>query len=316
MTNDERKEIRPSRGAAGRANYPSIPKLLSALAILIILAMLAMILWNVIYRGAVALSLDFFTTPPEQGMEAGGILPAIIGTLLSVMLMTIFAVPIGVVTAIYLAEYAEPNSRFRKTIELAVANLAGVPSIVLGLFGLGFFINFVGDGIDNLLFAEEVSVWGQPALIWASLTLALLTLPIVVTSTQSALHTVPGAMKEASYALGATKLQTLWGISIPRAVPGILVGTILAVSRAAGAVAPIMFTGVAYYLPYLPTSPDMQFMSLSYHVYALTTQSPDFEATETVLYGTVLVLLLLTFSLNLIAIMIRSRLRRELPDVR
>jgi phosphate transport system permease protein len=189
--------------------------------------------------------------------------------------------------------------------------LAGVPSIVFGLFGLGFFIAFVGGGLDSLFSPDEGPVWGQPAIIWASLTLALLTMPVVIVSTEEALRTIPGDLRDASYALGGSKLQTIWRIIIPQALPGILTGSILAVSRGAGEVAPIMFTGAAYYLPNLPTKLNDQFMELGYHIFVMATQSPDIEATKPILYGTVLVLLLLTFALNIVAIVIRSHMRRS-----
>jgi phosphate transport system permease protein len=200
-------------------------------------------------------------------------------------------------------------------IRIAVANLAGVPSIVFGLFGLGFFIGFIGTGIDSVFFAEGRPVWGQPAIIWAAATLSLLTLPVVIISTEEALRTVPVEIKDASYALGATKLQTIRRVILPQSLPGILTGGILAVSRGAGEVAPIMFTGAAYYLPYLPSKLNDQFMELGYHIYVMATQSPDVEATKPILYGTVLVLLVLTFMLNVTAIMIRSRMRKARANV-
>ena len=203
------------------------------------------------------------------------------------------------------------KSWLARLIRIAINNLAGVPSIVFGLFGLGFFIAFVGGGLDSLFYPDEGPVWGQPAIIWASLTLALLTMPVVIVSTEEALRTIPRELREASYALGGTKLQTLWRIIIPQALPGILTGSILAVSRGAGEVAPIMFTGAAYYLPHLPAKLNDQFMELGYHIFVMATQSPDIEATKPILYGTVLVLLLLTFALNSAAIMIRSRMRRS-----
>jgi phosphate transport system permease protein len=177
------------------------------------------------------------------------------------------------------------------------------------LFGLGFFVSFVGGGIDSAFYGGGRPVWGQPALIWASLTLALLTLPVVIISTEEALRAIPREIKDASYALGATKLQTIRRIILPQAMPGILTGGILAVSRGAGEVAPIMFTGAAYYLPYLPHRLNDQFMELGYHVYVMATQSPDVEKTKPILYGTVLVLLVLTFLLNFVAIFIRSKMR-------
>ena len=288
-----------------------IPKGLTLLASIIIIAMLVIILANITIGGIGTVSLEFLTHPPENGMEAGGIFPAIFGTLFLVIIMVIAVVPIGVFTAVYLQEYTRPDSRMTRLIRVAVNNLAGVPSIVFGLFGLGFFIGFVGGGIDKLFFESQGPVWGQPAIIWAALTLALLTLPVVIVSTEEALRTIPPELKEASYALGATKLQTIRRIIIPQALPGILTGSILAVGRGAGEVAPIMFTGAAYYLPYLPTKLNDQFMELGYHIYVMATQSPDVEKTLPILYGTVLVLLILTFLLNLVAILIRSSMRKK-----
>lgn len=295
-------EFRPKRAGL-------IPRSLTLAAVVIIIAMLAVILWNVVYGGLGTMSWEFISKPPENGMEEGGIFPAIFGTVFLVILMVIIGVPIGVLTAVYLHEYTSPTSRSTRLIRTAINNLAGVPSIVFGLFGLGFFIGFVGHGIDTGLLGAEKPVWGQPAIIWAALTLALLTLPVVIVSTEEALRAIPREIKDASYALGATKLQTIIRIVIPQALPGIFTGAILAISRGAGEVAPIMFTGAAYYLPYLPKALNDQFMELGYHVYVMSTQSPDIEKTKPILYGTVLVLLVLTFMLNFVAILIRSRLR-------
>jgi phosphate transport system permease protein len=217
--------------------------------------------------------------------------------------------PVGVLTAIYLHEYAPRDSRLAEAVRVAVQNLAGVPSIVFGLFGLGFFIQFVGRGLDRALSPPGALRYGQPALIWAALTLAVLTLPVVIVSTEEALRAVPRDWRDASLALGATRSQTLWRVILPSALPGILTGAILAVARGAGEVAPILFTGVAYFLPDLPTNPFSQFMHLGYHVYVLATQSPDVEAARPLLYGTVLVLLALTFALNLVAVVLRMRTR-------
>jgi phosphate transport system permease protein len=196
-------------------------------------------------------------------------------------------------------------------IRAAVTNLAGVPSIVFGLFGLGFFIQFVGRALDRALREPGEVHYGQPGLLWAALTLAVLTLPVVIVSTEEALRAVPRDHRDASLALGATKSQTLVRIVLPGALPGILTGAILAVARGAGEVAPILFTGVAYFLPDLPDSPWSQFMHLGYHTYVLATQSPDVEATRPLLYATVLVLLGLTFVLNAFAITLRTRTRRR-----
>jgi phosphate transport system permease protein len=181
---------------------------------------------------------------------------------------------------------------------------------VFGLFGLGLFISFLGRAIDRALYHGQ-NVYGQGCLLWSSLTLSILTLPVVVVATQEAILAVPRELREGSLALGATRLQTILRVVLPEALGGILTGTILAVSRGSGEVAPILFTGVAYYLPYLPTHLNDQFMNLGYHVYVLATQSPDVERTKPLLYGTALVLLILTFLLNLIAISIRSRRRKR-----
>jgi phosphate transport system permease protein len=286
-----------------------IPRGLTIAATAIIVIMLAIILSNIIWNGAGILGWEFISQPPTHGMEEGGIFPAIFGTVALVILMVIMGIPIGVLTAIYLQEYTRPDSKIARMIRMAINNLAGVPSIVFGLFGLGFFVSFVGRGIDAAFYEGARPVWGQPALIWAALTLALLTLPVVIISTEEALRTIPREIKEASYALGATKLQTIRRIILPQAMPGILTGGILAISRGAGEVAPIMFTGAAYYLPYLPHRLNDQFMELGYHVYVMATQSPDIEKTKPILYGTVLVLLILTFLLNFVAIFLRSRMR-------
>jgi len=286
-----------------------LPRALMLLAVIIILAILAVLLVHVMIGGLGTVSWEFLSSPPTQGMEAGGIFPAIFGTGLLVLLMVIAAVPVGVLTAVYLQEYTNPQSRLTRVLRVAINNLAGVPSIVFGLFGLGFFVGFIGGGLDKLLGSNSGPVWGQPAIIWASLTMALLTLPVVIVSTEEALRAIPRELKEASYALGATKLQTIIRIVIPQALPGIFTGAILAVGRGAGEVAPIMFTGAAYFLPHLPTHLNDQFMVLGYHVYVMATQSPDIEKTKPLLYGTVLVLLVLTFLLNVVAIVIRSRIR-------
>lgn len=288
-----------------------IPKGLTLTAVIFIILIIAVIIGNIIKGGIGIISWDFLSKPPENGMEGGGIFPAIFGTVAMVFLMTIAVVPVGVMTAIYLNEYTSPTSRITRLIRIGINNLAGVPSIVFGLFGLGFFIGFIGSGIDSIFYEGARPVWGQPAIIWAALTMAMLTLPVVIVSTEEALRTIPREIKDASYALGATKLQTIRKIIIPQAMPGILTGTILAINRGAGEVAPIMFTGAAYYLPYLPTKLTDQFMELGYHIYVMATQSPDIEATKPILYGTVLVLLILTFALNIVAIIIRSKLRAK-----
>jgi phosphate transport system permease protein len=284
---------------------------LTTAATAIILAMLVVVLGDVVIGGWGVLTWEFVSAAPREGMTKGGIFPAIFGTVALTLLMTIVAVPAGVATAVYLAEYAPAESRLARLINVAIANLAGVPSIVFGLFGLGFFIATIGHGIDVAAFGGQPT-YGKPSLIWAALTLSILTLPVVVVSTEEALRAVPRELRDGSLALGATKFQTITRVVLPQAVGGILTGGILAVSRGAGEVAPIMFTGAAYFLPYLPTHLNDQFMNLGYHVYVLATQSPDVDRTKPLLYGTVLVLLLLTFLLNIVAIAIRIRFRRRL----
>jgi phosphate transport system permease protein len=281
---------------------------LTGLAVLIILALLFTILGNIVANGWTRISWEFLSGDPREGMTAGGIFPAIFGTALLVLLMTIFVVPLGVLVAIYFSEYADRTSMLYRWSRSAVDNLAGVPSIVFGLFGLGFFVQWVGRGVDTVFFGGHLA-FGQPALIWASLTMAVLTLPVVIVSVEEALRAVPQSFREASYALGATKSQTIFRVVLPDALSGVLTGGILAVSRGAGEVAPILFVGAAYFLPHLPSKLNDQFMELGYHIFVLSTQSPDVEATKPLLYATVLVLLGLTFLLNVVAVVVRARLR-------
>jgi phosphate transport system permease protein len=286
-------------------------KFFSILACVVIIVMLAIILGNIVICGAGTVTFKFLTHAPEMGMTGGGIFPAIFGTFALVVLMTIAVIPLGVATAIYMHEYAPKRSRIVQIVRLAIQNLAGVPAIVFGLFGLGFFIEFVGRGIDKAFFGGNL-IYGQPAIIWASLTLALLTMPTVVVATEEALRAIPQSYREVAYSLGATRWQMIRRVVLPQAVGGILTGGILAISRGSGEVAPVMFTGAAYFLPDLPTKLNNQFMELGYHVYVMTTQSPDVEATRPILYATVLVLLMLTFLLNFSAVMIRAQIRKRL----
>ena len=306
------------------------------LSVVVIVAILIVIIGNIAIHGARTVTWEFITQPPRDGLMAGGIFPAIVGTAALVILMSVAAVPLGVATAIYLHEYtpAEGYSlawrRFRlskgragrkrlfframsallaNVTRSAVANLAGVPSIVFGLFGLGFFIQFIGRAIDRATQPPGEVVWGQGSLLWAAMTLALLTLPTVIVATEEALRTIPQDLREASLALGATQWETIRRVVLPGALPGILTGGILGISRGAGEVAPILFTGAAYYLPFLPHRVTDQFMHLGYHVLILSTQSPDVEATKPLLYGTVFVLLALTFLLNLTGVIIRVKTR-------
>jgi phosphate transport system permease protein len=284
----------------------------TAFASLLIIALIVMIMVNITAGGMKTFSFQFLTEAPTEGMTAGGIYPAIVGTFLRVIIMTMIGVPIGTVTAVYLSEYASSTSRFAQMIRFAVNTLAGVPAIVFGLFGLGFFVQFVGRGMDSALSGSSGLRWGQPNLLWASLTMALFTLPVVIVAVEEAIRTVPRELREASLALGATKWQTIRKIVIPNAFTGVLTGGILAISRGAGEVAPILFTGAAYFLPHLPHSLSDQFMELGYHIYIMTTQSADVEATRGIQYATTMVLLVCTFSLNFIAVFLRYRMRKKI----
>ena len=258
---------------------------LTALAVGLLLFMLALVVVDVVVGGVGVLSWEFLTAAPRKGMTEGGIFPAIVGTVAVTMLMTVAAIPSGVATAVYLTEYAPRQSAIARLVRLCIANLAGIPSIVFGLFGLGFFIATLGKGVDAAVFDGKIT-YAQPCLLWAALTLAMLTLPVVVVSTEEALRAVPRELRDASLALGASQFQTIVRVVLPEAAPGILTGGILAVSRGAGEVAPILFTGVAYFLRDLPTHLNDPFMSLGYHVYVLATQSPNVDRTKPLLYGT------------------------------
>ncbi len=283
---------------------------LTGMSVVIIIAIIVVMFTVIIIGGKDKFTWEFLSTFPQDGMTKGGIFPAIYGTALLVIIMAIAAVPFGTITAIYLTEYASEKSVIAKIIRFAVRTLAVVPSIIFGLFGLGFFIKFVGTGIDTAFLGGNLH-WGQPNILWASLTMSLLTLPVVIVSVEEAILTVPREYREASLALGATKWQTIKKVVIPGSLQGILTGTILAVGRGAGEVAPILFTGAAYYLATLPGSLSDQFMSLGYHIYIMSTQSSNVDQTMPIQFATTLVLLLLTFVLNLIAVVIRVRIRRK-----
>jgi phosphate transport system permease protein len=264
-------------------------------------------------------SASFLLTWPREANTGGGILPALLGTVLMVLLMTVAVVPLGVVAALYLHEYAT-DSFFLRLVRLAVSNLAGVPSIVFGVFGLGFFVYFLGAGIDRLFFADYLPspTFGTGGLVWASLTLALLTVPVVIVATEEGLAAVPRAYRDGSLALGATRFQTLRRIVVPHAMPGILTGVILAVSRGAGEVAPLMLTGVVPLVSDLPVDAaapflhlERKFMHLGFHIYDVGFQSPNVEAAKPLVYSTTLVLILLVVVLNAVAIIMRNQLRRR-----
>jgi len=276
---------------------------------LFIIAIVVVMITVIFIGGKDQLSWEFLTQFPEDGITKGGIFPAIYGTALLVIIMSVAAVPFGTITAIYITEYAKEHSVVAKSIRFAIRTLSVIPSIIYGLFGLGFFIKFVGVEMDQLFLGGQLK-WGQPNLLWASLTMALLTLPVVIVSVEEALRTVPNDLRAASLALGATKWQTIRKVVIPGSISGIMTGTILAVSRGAGEVAPILFTGAAYYLATLPSFSD-QFMVLGYHIYVMTTQSANVDQTLPIQFGTTLVLLMLTFVLNISAIILRYRIRKK-----
>jgi len=262
---------------------------------------------------------EFLAGDPRESNTEGGIFPAIFGTVMMVMIMSVFAVPFGVVAALYLREYAKQGV-FVRLVRIAVNNLAGVPSIVFGVFGLGFFVYFVGGSIDALFYPEALPTptYGTGGILWAALTLGLLTVPVVIVASEEALAAVPRSMREASFATGATLFQTITRIVLPAAAPGILTGLILAMARGAGEVAPLMLTGVVKLAPDLPLDGyfpflhlDRKFMHLGFHIYDVGFQSPNVEAAKPMVYATAILLVLIVILLNLTAIVVRSRLRRK-----
>lgn len=260
---------------------------------------------------------EFLFEQPREANAEGGVAPAIFGTVMMTLLMSLAVVPLGVLAALYLHEYAK-QGWLVSTVRIAVNNLAGVPSIVFGVFGLGFFCYLIGGTIDQLWFPERLPTptFGGGAILWASLTLALLTVPVVIVATEEALAAVPNGLREASFACGATKVQTIWHVVLPVAVPGILTGTILAMARGAGEVAPLMITGVVKLAPTLPIDHlapfihlERKFMHLGFHIYDVGFQSPNVEASKAMVYMTTLLLLGIVVCLNLAAMQIRGRLR-------
>ncbi len=250
------------------------------------------IVFIIVQKGWHAITWEFLTAIPKNGMREGGIFPAIVGTVYLVVGTLIFALPLGVLSAIYLTEYSKDNLLTR-LIKLAIINLAGVPSVVYGLFGLGIFVIFLKFG---------------SSILAGSLTLAIMVLPIIITTTKEALDSVPQSFREVSLSLGASKWQTIQYSVLPHALPGILTGVILAISRAAGETAPILFTVAAFYLPHLPQSIFDQAMALPYHLYVISTQVPNVSVE--IRYGTALVLLVMVLSANFVAIVIRSKFRK------
>ncbi len=263
---------------------------------------------------------EFLWEDPRESNTEGGIFPAIFGTVMMVIIMSLFATPLGVLAAFYLREYAKQGT-FVSIVRIAVNNLAGVPSIVFGVFGVGFFIYFIGGTIDRIFYPEALPTptYGTGGILWASLTLALLTVPVVIVATEEGLAAVPRSIREASLALGATKFETIWRVVLPAVMPSILTGLILAMARAAGEVAPLMITGVVKLAPSLPVDSffpffhlERKFMHLGFHIYDVGFQSPNVDAARPMVYTTTLFLILIVLFLNFAAIALRNRIRKKL----
>ena len=256
------------------------------------------LLFFIFARGVAVLSPEFITTPPSHGMMGGGISTPILGTLFVMILTVVFAIPLGIGAAIFLSEYTDNvDPKIIRVVRLAINNLAGVPSIVYGLLGLGLFVLFM-----NFRFS----------VLSASLTLSFLTLPVIIAASEEALRNVPRGYREASLALGATKWETVRKVVLPSAIPGILTACILGLSRAAGETAPLLMTGAAYYLPRFSGNIMRQFMALSTHIFYMATQSPNPDVTRPIQYGTIAVLLIIVLSMNMAAILLRTYYRRKL----
>ncbi|MDD3247852.1 MAG: phosphate ABC transporter permease PstA [Methanosarcina sp.] len=266
------------------------------LATLMVAGFVLVILAYIVYNGYSVISIEFLTEMPRRMMTQGGIYPAIVGTLTLILGSMAVALPMGIMAAIYLNEYAG-DTRITWIIEMAINNLAGTPSVVFGLFGLAMFVKYFGFG---------------PSILSASLTLSLLILPVIIRSSQEALITVPKEYRESSLALGISKWQTIRHVVLPAAIPGIITGSILSIGRVAGETAPILLTGAAYYLPRLPDSIYSQFMALPYHLFVLATAGTNIAKTRPLQYGTALVLLMIVLGLNLIAVLIRRHYRQKL----
>ena len=266
--------------------------LLTLVVVVTIIPILAVIIY-IIYEGAPAISWEFLSGFPRDGMRQGGILPAIVGTFYLTLGTAIFSVPLGIAAAIYLSEYATENAATR-LIRIAIINLAGIPSVVYGLFGLGLFVFFLKFGTS---------------LLSASLTLSIMTLPVIISAAEEALRAVPQSFRTVSVSLGGTRWQTIRRIVLPQALPGIITGVILGLERAAGETAPILFTGAAFFLPRLPNSPLDATMALPYHLFVISTQVP--EMPFQIQYGTALVLITFVLGMNLVATWIRSRARAK-----
>lgn len=269
------------------------------LAMVVVVAILGVILFDIFTKGYGVISWEFLAEVPRNRMTEGGIFPAIVGTVYVTFLTAMFAIPVGIAAAIYLTEYAK-QGLFIRLIRMAIRNLSGVPSIVYGLFGVALFV-------ESLQFGTS--------LLASGMTLGLMTLPVVITASEEALKTVPRSYREGALALGATRWQAIKTNVLPSALPGMMTGAILGLSRAAGETAPILFTGAAFFLPFLPNSPMSQFMALPYHLYIMSTQHHSIAQVRPMAYGTALVLITLVLVMNLIAIVIRYRFRKRFQNV-
>lgn len=265
------------------------------MCLMLVVLIIIVIFTNILVNGYSVINIDFLIKSPTEGMTKGGIMPAIIGTFLVTIITAIFSIPLGMGCAIYLNEYAKQNW-FTRLIRISIRNLAGVPSIVYGLFGVVLFVQLMNIGTSVLA---------------SGLTLSLMTLPMTITASEEALKNIPMSFREGALALGATKWQAIKTNVLPYAIPGMLTGTILGLSRAAGETAPLLFTGVAFYLPYLPKGIFDQFMALPYHLYIMATQHHSIMEVRPIAYGTAMVLVVLVFMMNLGAIILRYRLRKN-----
>jgi phosphate transport system permease protein len=283
-----RRALSLNRHLVQRLGFTTI----TLMAIATVIPIVAVVIY-IFLQGLPAISLEFLTSSPREGMRAGGILPAIIGTLYLTLGTAVFSVPLGIAAAIYLSEYAS-DTPLTRTIRIAIINLAGIPSVVYGLFGLGLFVIFLNFGTSILA---------------ASLTLSIMTLPVIISTAEESLRAVPQAFRTVSISLGATRWQTIRRIVLKEALPGILTGVILGLERAAGETAPILFTGAAFFLPRLPQTPFDATMALPYHLFVISTQVPEMPIQ--IQYGTALVLLVFVLTMNLIATVIRSRARAK-----
>lgn len=293
------KVARIQGGLSIRLNAKKSEKIafaLLGLSALTVMGFVLVILGYIIYNGYSAINIEFLTEIPRLMMTQGGIYPAIVGTIYLIIGSMSVALPVGVMAAIYLNEYAG-ETRTTWLIEMAINNLAGTPSVIFGLFGMALFVKYFGFG---------------PSILSSSLTLSLLIIPVIIRSTEEALISVPSEYRESSLALGVSKWQTIRHAVLPAAIPGIITGSILSIGRVAGETAPILFTGVAYFLPRLPDSINSQFMALPYHLFVLATAGTNIAKTRSIQYGTALVLLIIVLSLNLIAVLIRRHYKNKL----